>query len=146
VTLGRACMVHPEHEQDVPIEGHHVRPLARGGGDAQVISLCANAHGRVHVLLDEIEAVATATPFGTVSEVLRTIPNDLWPGFDVTERMIAFHGWESYGLSFLNGRYLTAHRLWRTDGSPKEPDVPLFADLGHAARWSKKWRRELDAL
>lgn len=84
MTLGRACMVHPEHEQEVPIEGHHVRPLARGGGDSQVVSLCANAHGRVHVLLDEIESTAVASPFATVDEVIRSLPNDLWPGFDST--------------------------------------------------------------
>lgn len=111
-----------------------------------MVSLCANAHGRVHVLLDEIEDTAAASPYATVGEVLRSIPGDLWPGFDAVERMIAFHGWETYGLGFLNGRYETAARLWRTDGAPKLPDVPLFVDLGHAARWSRRWRRELGAL
>ena len=138
--------MHPDHEQDVPIEPHHVRPLARGGGESQVVSLCANAHGRVHVLLDEIEATAMSSPYATVSEVIRTMPDDLWPGYDATERLIAFHGWEAYGLSFLNGRYATLYKLWRTDGTPKEPGTPLFVDLGHAARWSRRWRRELDAL
>lgn len=57
-----------------------------------------------------------------------------------------FHGWESYGLGFLNGRYATLFKLWRTDGTPKQEGVPLFVDLGHAARWSRRWRKELDAL
>lgn len=146
MTLGRACLVHPEHDEDVPVIGHHVRPLARGGGESQIVSVCLNAHGRVHVLLDEIEDTALSSPFATVAEVVRSLPADLWPGYAPAERMIAFHGWESYGLGFLNGRYATAYRLWRTDGSPKLPDTPLFADLGHAARWSKRWRKELDAL
>lgn len=144
--LGRDCLVHAEHDLPAPIHGHHVRPLVRGGGDSQVVSLCANAHGRVHRLLDEIEATAQACPFATVGEVLRTLPDDIWQAFPATERAIAYHGWQSYGLGFLNGRYATAYRLWRTDGTPKEPDTPLFVDLGHAARWSKRWRKELDAL
>jgi hypothetical protein len=144
--LGRTCLVHTEHPDHVPIEAHHIRPVPRGGETSQVLNICANAHGRVHALLEEIEATAVASPYATVGEVLRSIPNDLWPGFDVTERMIAFHGWEAYGLGFLNGRYDNAYRLWRTDGTPKQSDVPLFADLGHAARWSRRWRKELGAL
>lgn len=144
--LGRECYVHAEHPEPEPIEDHHVRPLARGGGDSQVIRMCANAHGRVHHLLEEIEAVAVSSPFATVDEILRQIPDDLWPGYLLAERSVAYHGWREYGLAFLNERYATVYRLWRTDGTPKQPDTPLFADLGHAARWSKKWRRELDAL
>lgn len=144
--LGRDCLVHTEHDQPVPIQPHHVRPLARGGGDSQMVPLCANAHGRVHVLLDQIEATAEASPYATVGEVLRTLPDDVWQVFPATERAIAYHGWQAYGLGFLNGRYAAAYRLWRTDGSPRQPNTPMFADLGHAARWSKRWRKELDAL
>jgi hypothetical protein len=144
--LGRDCLVHPGHDWPVPIEGHHVRPLVRGGGDSQVVDLCANAHGRVHHLLDEIEAVAEASPYATVGEVLRTLPTDIWQAFAATERAIAYHGWQAYGLGFLNGRYATAYRFWRTDGSPKLANVPVFADLGHAARWSRRWRKEMEAL
>ncbi len=102
--LGRECLVHAEHDEPVPIEQHHVRPLARGGGDSQQVGVCANAHGRIHHLLDDLESFA------------------------------------------LDGMFATAYRLWRTDGTPKEDGVPLFADLGHAARWSKRWRKELGAL
>lgn len=140
------CVVHPEHEELVPIEAHHVRPRPRGGGDRQTIQLCANAHGRVHVLLEEIETRAAATPFSTVDEILRHLPHDLWTSYTVIERAIAYRGWQSYGLGFLNGRYQTAAALWRTDGTAKGLDIPHFDDLFHAARWSKRWRRELDAL
>jgi hypothetical protein len=140
--LGRVCIVHPEHDEPVPIERHRVRPGSRGGGDA-AIQLCANAHGRVHALLDEIEDRAVASPFATTDEVLRGLPSGLWSGYTVIERQIAYRGWLAYGLGFLNGRYATAYRYWRTDGTPKTDDAPMFADLHHAARWSKKWRREL---
>jgi len=143
--LGRECLVHREHDEPVPIEEHHVRPRPRGGGDAQTLGMCANAHGRVHVLLDAIEDYAAASPFAVVDEILRTLPRDVWSGFDVLERSVAYRGWQSYGLGFLNGRYATAYRLWRTDGTPKTDEAPMFQDLYHAARWSKKWRRELGA-
>jgi hypothetical protein len=144
--LGRACIVHPEHDDPVPIERHHVRPRPRGGGDAQVIQVCANAHGRIHALLDEIEDRAAASPYATTDEVLRSLPADLWRSYNVIERGIAYRGWLVYGLGFLNGRYAAAYRFWRTDGTPKTSDVPQFADLYHAARWSKRWRKELGAM
>jgi hypothetical protein len=141
--LGRECLVHTAHEQPVPIQPHHVRPMSRGGSSAQAVGLCANAHGRIHHLLDEIEAYALASPYATVDEVLRAALADLWRGSELTERAIAGRGWQSYGLGFLNGRYAGAYRMWRTDGAAKEPDVPHFTDLLHAARWSRRWRREL---
>jgi hypothetical protein len=144
--LGRDCVVHREHGEVAPIERHHVRPLARGGGQSQAIRLCANAHGRVHWLLDDLEGFAVSSPHSTASEVARSVPGAAWSGFLPIERSIALNGWEAYGNGFINGMYETAFRLWRTDGTPKEDGVPLFADLGHAARWSKKWRKELDAL
>jgi len=143
--LGRVCLVHPAHDEEVPIEHHRIRPAPRGGGDAAV-QVCANAHGRIHVLLDGIEDYATASPFAVVDEILRTLPRDVWSRFDVIERSIAYRGWRSYGLGFLNGRYTTAYRLWRTDGTPKTAEAPMFADLYHAARWSKRWRKELGAM
>lgn len=146
VMLGRECVVHAEHDEKVPIAAHFVRPRPRGGGECQLIALCANAHGRVHYLLDGIEAYAAACPYATPDEVLTQLPPHVWTGFTESERMIAYRGWESYGLSFLNGRYLNAFRWWSTDGKPKQPDVPHFADLLHASRWSRKWRRELNEL
>lgn len=143
--LGRECLVHPEHDEPVPIEDHRPRPGPRGGGGASV-HLCANAHGRVHNLLDLIEDVAVASPYAVASEVLRTLPDDIWRAYSVTERAVAYRGWMAYGPGFINGRYASAYRLWRTDGTAKEPDVPHFDDLYHAARWSRRWRKELDAL
>jgi hypothetical protein len=136
--------VHPQHDEPVPIATHYVRPRPRGGGAEPTVTLCANAHGRVHALLDEIEAYAMTSPYRTTNEVLRSLP--VWDAYDVTERAIAYHGWMAYGLSFINGRYAAAYAHWRTDGTPKVPDVPHFNDLYHAARWSKRWRKELDAL
>jgi hypothetical protein len=144
VILGRECLVHPDHDDKVPIESHHVRPCPRGGGDSQTLTLCANAHGRVHHLLDDIEGYAAACPYATAGEVIARLPAHVWTGFTETEQMIAFRGWQAYGLGFLNGRYLNAFRWWSTDGRAKQDDVPHFGELFHASRWSRKWRRELN--
>jgi hypothetical protein len=141
--LGRDCFVHAEHDQPQPIQEHHVRPMSRGGVDSQVLRMCANAHGRVHRLLDEIEAVALASPYATTDEIIRTLPEGIWKVFTVEERAVAYHGWQAYGLGFLNGRYGVSFDLWRTDGTPKHASVPHFSDLTHAARWSRRWRRQL---
>lgn len=142
--LGRVCLVHPDHVEDEPMVLHHVRPRPRGGGDSQTIQVCANAHGRIHFLLDEIEAYAVASPYATMAEVVGSLPH--WSNFDLVERSAALRGWEMYGIGFLGGRYAVAYRYWRTDGAPRDPNTPHFDDLYHAARWSRKWRRELDAL
>lgn len=144
--LGRDCLVHVQHGEVVPIEEHRVRPAPRGGGDSQTVRLCANAHGRVHALLDDIEAYAAACPFATTAEVLARLPAHVVVGYEPAEKMIAARGWESYGMAFLNGRYAAAYRWWTTDGRAKENEVPHFSDLYHASRWSRKWRRELGAL
>lgn len=146
VRLGRVCLAHSEHDEPVPIELHHVRPRPRGGGDGQQVQVCANAHGRIHALLDDIEATAKSSPYSTWGEVLRHMPEEMWSAYSVIERAIAYHGWQSYGLGFVGGRYETSYRYWRTDGTPRLPEVPHFNDLYHAARWSRRWRRELDAL
>lgn len=98
----------------------------------------------MHHLLDNIEAYAAACPYATASEVINQLPAHIWTGFTDTERMIAYRGWESYGLGFLNGRYLNAFRWWSTDGQAKQDDVPHFGELFHASRWSRKWRKELN--
>jgi hypothetical protein len=143
--LGRDCLVHARHDEVVPIQYHHVRPLPRGGGESPVISLCANAHGRVHALLDNIETYAAACPYATLAEVLAKLPAHVTVGYQNTEKAIAARGWESYGTAFLNGRYRTAFRWWATDGRAKADEVPHYCDLFHASRWSRRWRRELDA-
>ncbi len=144
--VGRFCLAHAEHPGPVPIEVHHVRPVARGGQGTRTVQLCANAHGLVHALLDEIETCAVASPYATVHEVIRALPRAMWAGYDGRIRVIAYRGWQGYGLGFLGHRYDTHHRLWRTDGTPKVPDVPHFTDVAHAARWSRRWRRELERL
>lgn len=152
--VGRNCLAHGEHLRPVPIDMHSVRPVARGGRGTATVPLCANAHGLVHALLDEIERRAVASPYATVHEVIRSLPRSLWAGFDGRVRLIAYAGWAGhrergltgYGSGFLSGRYATHFRLWWSDGSPKLPDVPVFADVAHAARWSSRWRRELERL
>lgn len=142
----RPCLVHPGHAEAVPIQSHRMRPLARGGRVSPTVQLCANAHGLVHDLLDELEETALTVPFATVHEVIRYLPSKVWADFPARVRVIAYSGWKVYGLGFLNGRYVVHHRYWRTDGTPREPDVPMFADLVHAARWSRRWRREMGRL
>lgn len=144
--LGRECFIHQEHAENVPIDAHHVRPRARGGGDSQTLAMCANAHGRVHHLLDAIEDYAAACPYATAAEVLQRLPAHVWTGYTEAEQIVAYRGWEAYGLGFLNGRYVSAYHWWATDGTAKVPEVPHFDDLYHAARWSRKWRRELEAM
>jgi hypothetical protein len=146
MTQGRACLAHPDHLVPVPIEIHHVRPVARGGQDSITVTLCANAHGAVHALLDEIEARAVTSPYATVHEVIRALPREVWAGFEGRIRYIAYKGWQQYGLGFLNGRYAAHHRLWNTAGEARAHDVPEFRDIRHAARWSRRWRRELERL
>jgi hypothetical protein len=142
----RVCLAHPEHSATVPIQLHRVRPLARGGWASKSVQLCANAHGTVHALLDEIEDLAVTTPYASVHEVVRALPRQTWADFPPAARLIAYHGWKSYGIGFLNGRYAAHHRYWRTDGTAKTPGVPMFADTMHAARWSRRWSRELERL
>jgi hypothetical protein len=143
---GRACLAHPGHDPAVPIHWHRIRPLARGGWRSHGVRLCANSHGIVHDLLDLIEDTAATARFASVHEVIRSLPEHTWASFPGAERVIAYAGWKAYGLGFLNGRYRAHYRFWRTDGTPKEPDVPVFDDLVHAARWSKRWRREMERL
>lgn len=53
--MGSACKAH-KHRELVPIEVHHILPMAHGGKNApdNRIALCANAHGSVHYYLDLI--------------------------------------------------------------------------------------------
>lgn len=146
MAAGRICLAHARHPATVPIHWHRIRPLARGGRRSPGVQLCANAHGTVHQLLDAIEEAALSAPYAGVHEVIRRLPCAVWAAFPGPERVVAYAGWKSYGLGFLNGRYAAHYRFWRTDGTPKLDDVPVFDDLLHAARWSRRWRREMERL
>lgn len=141
--LGRVCLAHPEHAPPVPIEIHHVRPVTRGGRGSLTVQLCANAHGQVHALLDQIEAVACSSPYATSREVIDHLPRALWAAYPGPVRVIAYKGWMLYGIGFVNGLYVARYRLWDTAGEPRLAGVPVYSDLMHAARWSRRWRREL---
>lgn len=143
---GRVCLAHPCHPDPVPIQIHTVRPVARGGQGTPTVQLCANAHGSVHALLEELEAYASVSPYATVAECIRLLPREVWSRFSTAERVIAYRGWQAYGLGYIGGRYASHARMWFTDGSPKMAGVPVFADLQHAARWSRRLRRELERL
>jgi hypothetical protein len=67
----------------------------------------------------------------------------LWASYPGAVRVIAYKGWLSYGIGFLGGVYDERYRLWDTAGRPRLDAVPQYADLMHAARWSRRWRREL---
>lgn len=141
--LGRLCLAHQDHAPPVPIEVHHVRPVTRGGRGSPTVQLCANAHGQVHDLLDRLEALAVRSPYTTTREIVERLPRDLWAAYPGAVRVIAYKGWLTYGVGFLGGLYDDRYRLWATDGAPRMAGVPVYADVMHAARWSRRWRREL---
>jgi len=150
---GRLCVAH-EHPVPVPILFHPLRPLPRGGTSSRTVQLCANGSAEVFHILDLIEDRAVASPFSTVVEVVRSLPAAVWASLGGAERVIAYRAWAGdkrrdvpgYGVAFMSGRYAIHYRHWRTDGSPKQAGVPVFSDIGHAARWSKRWRREMERL
>lgn len=143
MTRPRVCLAHAEHGETIPIEIHRIRPAARGGLAGQVVQLCPNAHGQVHDLLDRIEALAVVSPYATTREVVDSLPRSLWAAYPGPIRVIAYKGWLTYGLGFLGGVYAEKYRLWDSAGQPRAAGVPVYADLGHAARWSRRWRKEL---
>jgi hypothetical protein len=143
VILGRVCLAHPEHHPAVPIEQHHVQPRARGGIGTATVQLCANAHGQVHALLDDIEAVAVSSPYALMREVVDNLPRSVWAAYPGPVRVIAYKGWLTYGAGFIDGLHAERYRLWTTAGRPRAADVPAYHELEHAARWSKRWRKEL---
>lgn len=140
------CLAHPGHDCRVRIHRHHLRPAVRGGERSPTVPLCSSAHASVHDLLDVIEDAAASARFATVHEVVRGLPAEVWSAFPGRERVVAYYGWKQYGLLFLNGRYAAHHRFWRSDGSPRLPDVPPFEDRVIAARHSRRWARELARL
>lgn len=142
--VGRVCLAHRTHDVAVPIEVHHIRPQTRGGIGTTTVQLCANAHGLVHDLLDQIEAQATSSPYALVNEVIRDMPRDIWARYPGAVRVIAYRGWQLYGLAFIGGMYDPQARNWSTSGAAKHANVPAYPETRHAARWSRKWAKELD--
>jgi hypothetical protein len=120
-----------------------MRPLPRGGRGSATVQLCANAHGQVHDLMDRIEALAYSSPYATMREIVNRLPRDVWAAYPGAVRVIAYKGWLLYGIGFIGGIYDERYRLWDTAGEPKMVGVPVYCDLLHAARWSRRWRREL---
>lgn len=141
--VGRVCLAHATHAVAVPIEQHHIRPVTRGGIGTRAVQLCANAHGLVHDLLDQIERQAKSSPYALVDEVIRGIPRDIWARYPGAVRVIAYKGWQQYGLGFIGGMYELEARHWSTSGAAKHANVPSYDDVRHAARWSRRWAREL---
>jgi hypothetical protein len=145
--IGVGCFAHGEHVVPVPIENHHVHPLPRGGNPAAPgILLCANAHGLVHALLDDIERVAITSPYATVHEVVRLLADNVWAGYPGRIRIIAYRGWQAYGLSFLNRRLVGQHRLWDSAGRSRTPGMPAYGETGRALALPRRLRRQITAL
>jgi hypothetical protein len=59
MAMGRDCAAH-KHREDVPLEVHHVHPVGDGGPNVKTnrVSVCSNAHGAIHDLLDKGRKVA----------------------------------------------------------------------------------------
>lgn len=143
--IGRLCLVHPDHLERVPIITHHIRPASRGGRTSRTVRLCANAHGLVHDLLDVIEDAAADSPYGVVAEIVRHLPPERWAQYPGAVRVVAYAGWKTYGLGFMQGTYAREYALWDSAGRPRTEGIPTYADVRQAARWSRRWRRELGA-
>jgi len=145
--IGIDCLAHGRHSAPVPIEEHHLRPLARGGDPAEpTIALCANAHGLVHALLDEIEGIAVVSPYATLHEVVRTLPDSVWASFPGKVRLIAYRGWQAYGLAFLGRRLRGQHRHWTTDGQPKTDGLPAYGEATRTLALARRLRRHIATL
>lgn len=56
MAMGRDCWAH-RHQEDVPLEDHHIWPLGEGGPDkkANRIRVCSNAHSATHDLLAKLK-------------------------------------------------------------------------------------------
>lgn len=108
---GLTCGVH-SHASLVPIEAHHIRPKSRGGRDVttNMIPLCANGHGDVHYLLDEVED----------SGGWDVVPWAVMRSFGLKVRAVARLGWNSYAADFMAGRLDAEVRAYRTSGVPRD--------------------------
>jgi 5-methylcytosine-specific restriction endonuclease McrA len=84
MAMGRDCAAHT-HSEDVPLEVHHIWPKGDGGPDIKTnrISVCANAHGAVHSLIDR------ARKLGSVEAV----PWAIRRRYGVRVRALATAGW-----------------------------------------------------
>jgi hypothetical protein len=145
--VGVDCYVHGEHSAMVPIETHRIRPPSRGGDPfGAAVPLCANAHGLVHALLDEIEAVAVTTPHGTVHQVVRMVDDNIWASFPGRVRLIAYRSWQSYGAAFIGNSFHRQHDLWDTAGRPREANVPAYGQLSRMRNTPRRLRWEISRL
>lgn len=145
--IGVDCFAHGTHHGLVPIETHHLHPASRGGDpSAAGVSLCANAHGLVHALMDEIEAAAVVSPYATLHEVVRDLPHEQWARFPGKIRLIAYRGWQTYGLAFLGRRFVRQHRHWDSAGRPRTPGMPAYGETARALALPRHLRRSIATL
>ena len=71
------------------------------------------------------------------------IGKDIWARYPGAIRVIAYKGWQMYGLGFIGGMYEPQAAHWTTSGEAKHANVPSYPEIRHAARWSRRWAREL---
>ena len=145
--IGVDCFIHGLHAGLVPIEAHHIHPVPRGGDPgAAVIPLCANSHGLVHALLDEIEMTAISSPYATLHEIVRTLPGKPAHRSAGRVRIVAYRGWQAYGLGFIGHRYDRQHRLWDSLGRARQANMPAYGQTARALALSRRQRRDIAAL
>lgn len=145
--IGVDCFVHGQHSAPVPIEAHRIRPPSRGGDPyGAAVPLCANAHGLVHALLDEIEAVARSAPHATLQQAVKLVDDHVWAGYPGRVRLIAYRSWQSYGEAFLGRRFHRQHDLWDTAGRPREDSVPAYNQLARLRNMPRRLRWEISRL
>lgn len=84
--MGTTCAVHV-HTSWVPIERHHIMPLAMGGPDkpANLVSVCCNGHYAIHEFMRQLILTGGQVPW----EVARH--------FGPKVRYYAIVGWERAG-------------------------------------------------
>lgn len=87
MAMGRACAVHT-HREDVPLEVHHIWPVGDGGPDTKAnrVTICANAHGAVHDLIDK--GRRTKLPAGPLA-----LPWSIRRRYGARVRKLADVGW-----------------------------------------------------
>lgn len=130
MSRGRECAAH-SHRSAVAQERHHLQPKSRGGLDVatNMRTLCANAHGDVHYLLDAIEDQARQLGEGAQPiDAFTSIPAAVRRTYGAGVVRAALDGWARYGADYLAGKYARRAALWHTSGQPRATTVRMLGE------------------